>query len=113
MTNPINPVALLACPFCGGEAAVQQYRPRSWGAGCINDECQWLCTAEAYAPSRKKAVEIWNTRSAPRLARRVIELEEALEHVRRLALLNSDGADWSEKIIETCAFALTIQGEAK
>lgn len=66
MTNTPGKSELLPCPFCGGPAAAQNYRPRSWGAGCISDECQWQRTAEAYAPSRQKAVELWNTRASSR-----------------------------------------------
>lgn len=67
---------MLPCPFCGGPAAAQNYRPRSWGAGCISDECQWQRTAEAYAPSRQKAVELWNTRASSRPADQVPDMVE-------------------------------------
>jgi hypothetical protein len=52
---------LKSCPFCGGEATVQYYRARNWGAGCKNGNC--LVQPEVWGRSRDRLIAAWNTRN--------------------------------------------------
>ena len=60
--------ALKACPFCGGEASVDDYstsyRPNArplYGVACANDDCP--IEAAIVSSDRAQAVAAWNTRA--------------------------------------------------
>lgn len=103
--------ALLPCPFCGGEVhAVVELEHAYWiehverGSCLVFDAGMWATDFE------------WNVRAAPRLARRVIELEEALAEARRFVALSCADADpevqeEARNTLPIIDAALTIQGE--
>lgn len=74
--------ALLPCPFCGEEADVdvREYTDDKANYGHAYAFCPACGIEQPYRMSEAEAAKAWNTRSAPRLARRVIELEEAVAH---------------------------------
>ncbi|MBQ7220698.1 MAG: Lar family restriction alleviation protein [Synergistaceae bacterium] len=68
--TPLDDFELLPCPFCGGEARVEQEYYEGWHVECTDCETrtrEFLAedmTAEALKEARKEAVALWNRRAA-------------------------------------------------
>lgn len=67
MTHPTDALRLMPCPFCGGEAWLNDYEakysdlpPKS---RC--PQCRSCGASMGYLPTPAKAVEVWNRRAAP------------------------------------------------
>ena len=88
---------LLACPFCGGEAAFEQIGSRvlaegcAWSVGCENEQCLGFQSVTTYA-RKAEAASAWNTRAA--LQPQATTSDEVIERVARAICrtrLNRDG----------------------
>ncbi len=75
MTNPaptsptqaeIEAMALLPCPFCGGDATYDHSESGRWSVGCddINGDCMGFQTLQTF-PRKVDATVAWNTRAQP------------------------------------------------
>ena len=79
MSGAVEGVALLPCPFCGGEAAADScvWTSRSiYTVGCSNTACEADCHfsgTESYAP----LIVLWNTRTTPQARSYADAIEEA------------------------------------
>jgi hypothetical protein len=65
------PIPLLPCPFCGGEAQLEEIDSRSsktgavaFSAGCHNEGCIGYQSMSTYA-RRTEAANAWNKRTTP------------------------------------------------
>ena len=48
------------CPFCGGEAMLQQFSSGEFSVYCLNDKCN--CEIDTNTPYKENAIIAWNTR---------------------------------------------------
>lgn len=78
---------LLRCPFCGGEAQLQQIPSATWDKFVVTCKSSKCCAFyigycdEGLYDTRTKAVEAWNTRKP--MERIVERLEEQAEECRK------------------------------
>lgn len=100
-------IKLLPCPFCGGEAKLEkENRINIYCVQC--EDCKCMTTfqfdfGEGEEISKKKAIEVWNTRKP--MERIVERLKEERKEVTRWDsdkhYIYKEGADWmGEKAIE-------------
>lgn len=62
MTTNHERLAMLPCPFCGGEAVSESHDDNGWYVGCIDyDNCGF--TPSAWYGSEVYAAERWNKRA--------------------------------------------------
>jgi len=56
---------LKPCPFCGGEARIENQYVHKWVVGCesFGCICMWLWSYTPLFSSREEAVKAWNTRA--------------------------------------------------
>jgi hypothetical protein len=95
--------ALEPCPFCGGEAAPQHLRWGVWMAGCKNDDCP--ACPETRAPSKAKAIRLWNHRTHGE-ASEVVELRK-----QRLMILAAVYAEAPRFVASICDEKLDRSGK--
>jgi hypothetical protein len=67
MSGAVEGVALLPCPFCGGEAASDVYAGTArdfYTIGCNNDLCAASCHFTGYE-GLEPLIPLWNARTTP------------------------------------------------
>lgn len=113
MTNNDTP-ELLPCPFCGGEAEIEEISEENshtgtagYAAGCANSECLVYQTFDKFA-LRKDAVKAWNTR-APSPDKIVIDRGDVPEHLMMQAKLMLIGDENSTKNIYNFIALIAVQ----
>lgn len=67
MTAETQTVPLLPCPFCGGEAWLNDYEAKHGGLSPRrrSPECRSCGVSRGYLPTANKAIAAWNRRPAP------------------------------------------------
>jgi hypothetical protein len=89
-------IELLPCPFCGGEAYLQDWgevEPR-WNVGCNNNECKISSVNDVVCETEEEAFKIWNTRANQQALadkdKYIEELEWALKPFANFACDDND-----------------------
>lgn len=64
VASPIEPIVMLSCPFCGGEAKAEYVNMAGgWIAGCKNDLCA-IGHAGRLSGDKDKSIRFWNSRAS-------------------------------------------------
>ena len=104
------PSELKPCPFCGGEAYINDYEAKHGGLSprSGNPSCRSCGCSLGYHTTRARAIAAWNTRAE--LTSTKARLAEAVGHVSNLT---SDGHGYeSEGMARQSAIAFLAKQEA-
>lgn len=108
-----KPVALLPCPFCGGEPVVPWTRIDAettwWSVECLSCGCQLGCRGSA-----EQAIEHWNTRPpAPEPTRPADGLVEELRSIVQCTRHEDDALSFLTTNYGTILTALRARSDAE